>query len=73
MVFKSLILTLSLFVTGVPNKIELDKLVDQWHVAAGKNDYNAYFDFMDKGFIFIGTAPNERWNKTDFATFSKPS
>ena len=47
---------LSVFVIGAPNKTELDKLVDQWHVAAGKSDYNAYFDFMDKGFIFIGTA-----------------
>ena len=63
---------LSMSVIGAPNKTELDKLVDQWHVAAGKSDYNAYFDFMDKGFIFIGTAPNERWNKTDFAAFSKP-
>lgn len=72
MVFKSLILMFSLSLIGAPKKGELDKLVDQWHVSAATNDFNAYFDFMDKGFIFIGTAPNERWNKTDFATFSKP-
>ncbi len=72
MVLKSLILMLSLFILGKPNKTELDKLVDQWHVSASTNDFKAYFDFMDDGFIFIGTAPNERWNKSDFATFSKP-
>ena len=27
---------------------------------------------MDASFIFLGTAPGERWNKEDFSKFSKP-
>ena len=72
MVFKSLFLVLGLFFMGKPDKIALDKLVDNWHQAASDADFANYFDFMDESFVFIGTAPNERWNKTDFSTFSKP-
>jgi hypothetical protein len=27
---------------------------------------------MDESFVFLGTAPGERWNKDAFAQFSKP-
>lgn len=51
---------------------ELDTFINNWHLAAAKADYTAYFDAMDSSFIFLGTAPGERWNKTAFAAFSKP-
>ena len=50
----------------------LDKLVDDWHQAASDADYISYFGAMDKSFIFLGTAPGERWTKGEFALFSKP-
>ncbi len=50
----------------------LDKLIDDWHQAASNADYLAYFGAMDNSFIFLGTAPNERWTKGEFALFSKP-
>lgn len=54
------------------NSDELDKFVDDWHMAATKADFEAYFGKMSEEFIFLGTAPGERWTKTEFAQFSKP-
>lgn len=46
--------------------------MDKWHLAAAKADYNAYFDFMNEDFVFLGTDPKERWTKNQFSTFCKP-
>lgn len=51
---------------------DLDKLVDDWHLAATNADYDGYFGLMDDIFIFLGTAPRERWTKKEFSDFSKP-
>lgn len=50
----------------------LNSLVDQWHVNAAQSKFDDYFGFMSDAFVFIGTAPNERWTKVEFAAFSKP-
>ena len=50
----------------------LDSLLDNWHLDASKCRFDNYFSFMDQSFVFLGTAPGERWNKEAFATFSKP-
>ena len=55
-----------------PKTAELDKLVDQWHKDAADAKFDAYFAFMDESFVYIGTAPNERWPKPQFADFCKP-
>ena len=51
---------------------QLDQLIDDWHLSAAKADFDAYFGLMDESFVFLGTAPGERWEKKDFADFSKP-
>lgn len=51
---------------------ELNKLVDAWHLAASNADFDAYFGAMKDNFVFLGTAPGERWTKEEFAAFSKP-
>ena len=51
---------------------QLDEFVDNWHRAASEADFEAYFGAMDSNFIFLGTAPGERWGKDQFASFSKP-
>lgn len=51
---------------------ELDAFVDNWHVAAAKADFDTYFGAMTDDFIFLGTAPGERWDKDAFAVFSRP-
>jgi hypothetical protein len=53
-------------------KKELNLLVDAWHLAATKADFNAYFEKTGDSFIFLGTAPNERWDKQQFMDFSLP-
>ena len=50
----------------------LDTLVDNWHKAASEANYMDYFGAMDNSFVFMGTAPGERWTKGEFALFSKP-
>ncbi len=51
---------------------QLDKLIDDWHLAATEANYEAYFGPMDETFVFLGTAPGERWEKEAFSAFSKP-
>lgn len=51
---------------------ELDQLISNWHEAAAKANFNDYFATMSDNFIFLGTDPSERWNKTEFASFCKP-
>lgn len=46
--------------------------MDQWHLAAAEANFDGYFGLMNEDFIFLGTAPGERWDKTTFASFSKP-
>lgn len=51
---------------------ELNRFVDNWHLAASQADFQSYFNVMASDFVFLGTAPGERWGKEEFASFSKP-
>jgi len=51
---------------------QLDTLMNKWHLSAAKADYEGYIGFMSDDFVFLGTAPGERWTKEQFAAFSKP-
>lgn len=55
-----------------PDSTDIDELVDQWHKDAAKADFDAYFKATNKHFVFLGTAPGERWNREDFMSFCKP-
>jgi hypothetical protein len=67
------ILILSKFISfGQKNEVKLNDLINQWHISAAKAEFNKYFDATSENFIFLGTAPGERWNKSDFQTFCKP-
>ena len=50
----------------------LDSLLNSWHTAASKANFEGYFNLMHSNFIFLGTDPTERWNKEQFAGFCKP-
>jgi hypothetical protein len=52
--------------------LRLNQLVDNWHLSAAKADYQQYFDVTTKDFVFLGTAPGERWDKSAFQSFCKP-
>jgi hypothetical protein len=70
------ILFLLVFISPIVGKAqninELDTLVDHWHQAATKADYQAYFEITGEKFVFLGTDPKERWEKKEFETFCKP-
>ena len=50
----------------------LDQLINQWHQDAASAAFSAYFSATSPDFIFLGTAPEERWNKVDFQAFGQP-
>ncbi|MFM7661928.1 MAG: nuclear transport factor 2 family protein [Bacteroidota bacterium] len=50
----------------------LDTLIDYWHLQAAKANFDGYFNITSDNFVFLGTAPGERWNKKEFMNFSKP-
>ena len=50
----------------------INTLLNNWHVAAAKADYNAYFDKIAADGRYLGTDAGENWGKEAFATFSKP-
>lgn len=65
----------SLLVVSVMFKPDMDQLntvVDDWHKAAADANYESYFGLMTDDFVFLGTAPGERWDKVEFSAFSKP-
>lgn len=51
---------------------QINLVLDQWHLAAGKADFKAYFEAMTEDAIFMGTDATEHWGKQQFMEFSKP-
>ena len=72
------ILLFSIFLCSIYNaksqssEVELNKLIDSWHLSAAKADFNSYFYVTSNEFVFLGTAPGERWGKLEFKSFCKP-
>ena len=56
---------------GDENK-KLNEVIQNWHKAASDAQFNSYFKCLTDDFIFLGTAPGERWTKIEFQDFSKP-
>lgn len=65
---------IALLFSATPPKWEayLDDTMNNWHKCAARADFQSYFGFMHDSFIFLGTAPGERWTKKEFADFSRP-
>jgi hypothetical protein len=62
-----------LSITSKPRPTEaLNKLMDDWHIAAAQGNFEGYFGVTTERFIFLGTAPEERWTQEEFMTFCKP-
>ena len=57
---------------GQTDRESVGTVMDKWHEAAGKADFQAYFDLMDSTSVFIGTDATERWNKAEFMAYAKP-
>ena len=66
------------FLTGLTGnaqsspKEKINSMLEAWHDAAARADYDDYFELMADESIFIGTDPTENWEKDAFAEWSKP-
>jgi len=54
------------------DKQQIAAMLDSFNVAAGKANYQAYFNFYTSDAIFIGTDATERWDKQQFMVWAKP-
>jgi ketosteroid isomerase-like protein len=48
------------------------ELLNKWHQAAARADFDAYFNCMADHAIFIGTDAHEHWTKGEFQEFARP-
>ena len=60
------------FVFGQDTPSKIDLLLNNWHEAAAKADFQNYFNLMDEQSVYIGTDATERWEKQEFMTYAKP-
>jgi len=51
---------------------ELNTIINTWHQNAANSKFDAYFEITTADFVFLGTAPEERWERKDFMTFCRP-
>jgi len=51
---------------------EINIMLDSWHNAAAKADFNTYFNFFNDDAVFIGTDATENWDKKSFMSWAKP-
>ena len=71
--FLFLLLAFTCKAQSTPKDINsLDQQIDNWHVAAAQANFETYFALTTSNFVFLGTAPGERWSKAEFMAFSKP-
>ncbi|MCL6274553.1 nuclear transport factor 2 family protein [Muricauda sp. 2012CJ35-5] len=68
----TLLLLASVTVVGQNGKKAIDELLDAWHLAASKADFDGYFSKMTDDGVFIGTDATENWQNQEFREFSKP-
>lgn len=56
----------------IVSKEEINKVLEDWHVAAAQANYEEYFSLMTSDGIFIGTDATENWQNKEFRKFAKP-
>ena len=68
-----LLLLLAITVKAQNNEKEnINKVLDDWHLAASNADFDSYFSKMTTDGVFIGTDATENWQNAAFKEFSKP-
>lgn len=58
--------------TGSSKKSPADIVLDNFHLAASKADFNGYFSHFTEDGVFLGTDKTERWPVEKFKAFTKP-
>lgn len=52
-------------------KASLIKFIDTWHKNATESNFDAYFNAIAENGVYIGTDPNEYWNKEEFKEWAQ--
>jgi len=52
--------------------VELNAVMDNWHLSAAIADEDVFFNSMDSNAVYLGTDPKERWLKHEFETWAMP-
>lgn len=50
----------------------IGNVLDAWHQAAARADFDTYFGYMTPNAVFIGTDATEYWTGDGFKEFAKP-
>lgn len=56
----------------VPGPAEAAAVLDDFHDAASKADFDRYFGHFAAGGVFLGTDPGERWTVEQFRAYARP-
>lgn len=62
----------SMAFTARPKPVPPNELINRWHIDAAKANFESYFAATTVDFVFLGTAPGERWAREEFQAFCKP-
>lgn len=49
----------------------INRLLDAFHAAAARSDFNGYFDLFSPDGVFIGTDASERWTIPEFKAYAQ--
>lgn len=53
-------------------RVDVEAMLDDWHLAASEADVERYFGHLAPGAIFLGTDANERWSREEFYAYAEP-
>ena len=72
MFFLGCLLVVSWLPAQPPEETRIGAVLDAWHQAAARADFDGYFGKMAQGGVFVGTDATEHWDKDAFMAFSRP-
>jgi hypothetical protein len=53
-------------------RVDIDRVLDDWHDAAAHSDEARYFAHFAQGGVFLGTDATERWGVAEFRAYAHP-
>lgn len=59
------------FAAVADEKTDIAAILDGYHMAASKGDWDTYFDLMADNSVFLGTDITERWTKPEFKAYTE--
>jgi arginine deiminase len=68
----SLLILLFFSSTSNAQTEQINIIIDSWHKAAEKADFDTYFELMSEDAVFVGSDASEVWDIKEFKVFSKP-